>query len=280
MNRPALCCCTIEFSEPLRRRDGIFHHWKRLTAFTLIELLVVIAIIAILAAMLLPSLARAKARSQTIACLNNQHQLTICWVLYAGDYNDRMVQNLLSSSNGWVDGFVRQMPDATNETFIRAATLFPYNTSLAIYRCPAVGSQVPSMLAGTAAVGKGLVRHFSISGRMGGTKDTAFVLDPYPQFTKLHEIQRPGAPKALVFVDESIQSVDDGYFATELQNLWMNSPTTRHSRGANFSFADGHAERWHWRSLNTEQDWWAPATGAGVDTTADLRRLQDAVVER
>ena len=63
------------------------HGRPRAWAFTLVELLVVIAIIAILASLLLPVLARAKARGQKSACWSNLRQIALAAILYKDDNN-------------------------------------------------------------------------------------------------------------------------------------------------------------------------------------------------
>ena len=230
--------------------------------FTLIELLVVIAIIAILAAMLLPSLAKAKAKAQGVQCMSNLKQLQLVFLMYPDDNQDKLTSSGYIKPvepTAWVDGwedFVGGNLDNTDPATLtdpKRAKFAPYLKSVGVYHCPADLSVVKTAV--------GLVprlRSMSMGQQWAGPGDW---LDPagfganvtskkYRVYYKKAEIDNP--TMRFVFVDEHPDSINAGGFA----NMMVESPGSAriidfpasfHNGACGISFSDGRAEikRWH-----------------------------------
>jgi prepilin-type N-terminal cleavage/methylation domain-containing protein/prepilin-type processing-associated H-X9-DG protein len=93
-------------------------------AFTLIELLVVIAIIGILAALLLPSLAKAKEHGQEAVCRSNQRQLAVASFIYTAENDD------------WMNPLQTAVPNSSVETTYRVILWDYIGHSAPVYDCP------------------------------------------------------------------------------------------------------------------------------------------------
>ncbi len=226
----------------------------KLDAFTLLELLIVVAVLGFLLAVTLPLLVDHPPPSQRMSCLSNTKQMSLAWLMYASDYNERLVLNQPYAgmpnppTNNWVYGTIdwSANPDNTNTALFLdpdKGLFAPYLKSPAVYHCPADDS--------VSAAGP-RVRSYSMNGFMGDTRQGAAV-PGWRQYLKISALKNPA--QKFVIVDEHPNSIDDGYFLNDPSrtNAWTDLPASRHDGAGSFAFADGHAELHRWVDASTRQ---------------------------
>jgi prepilin-type N-terminal cleavage/methylation domain-containing protein/prepilin-type processing-associated H-X9-DG protein len=234
------------------------------SGFTLIELLVVIAIIAILAAMLLPALAAAKAKAKTIACTSNEKQIALGYLLYSGDYNDFLpvAGSFTSGITVLPTEWYREITPYITQAAASNSTL---NVAGTVVTCPSADLATLYRMAAattdpyTNAIG-GYGHNYPYLGYYDG------YLAPYGR-QKIATIKKP---TDTIFNNDTldpktgdrevIEFFGYSYAPSQIPNFLPNHTYTRHGKGDNYSWADGHVQFMTWlqasKGQNGQMDWY------------------------
>jgi prepilin-type N-terminal cleavage/methylation domain-containing protein/prepilin-type processing-associated H-X9-DG protein len=207
--------------------------------FTLIELLVVIAIIAILAAILFPVFAKVREKARQTTCVSNTKQLGLAFYQYTQDYDETLPksgQNGVTPVCGGIPDGSWVLPEAIDTTVSTACTqthlpvpngsLYTYVKSAQVYKCPSDPQADQKTLS------------YSMNSLLSG-EGAAQIIAPSGCVLLVDERND---------VSATILGLNNGNFAAPIVDSptggpsYNDVPTTRHTNGAVFAFADGHSK--------------------------------------